>query len=324
MARNRHDLLFRKTFNDVKMFREFCIIHLPEDLKRKIDLSKLKLRKLSGNFIRTQIILKYGEKVLKDKKKYEELKEEIADVIYSAEFVTGGEVLLIFHAEHQSRPDKLYPLRNALYDISAVKDYVEQYKPEKLPVPISLLYYHGRPTPYPHTTDIMDMFTDRDVAEERFLKPYLVDLGQFTDDELLAHGEIGGFEISYKHTYDKKVPQERVVKLVEALKNCSDVELRQAWYTYTIETWEAEKKPMLDIYSEIIPDDRRFLMTVAEQLITEGRQEGRQEGVHIGEDKKAREMALGMLKAGDTVSKVANISQLSLTEVREIKASITH
>ena len=52
-------------------------------------------RKLSGNFIRTQIILNHGEQALKDKQKYQELKEDIADIVYSAELITGGEVLLM-------------------------------------------------------------------------------------------------------------------------------------------------------------------------------------------------------------------------------------
>lgn len=308
MARNKHDLLFRKTFNNVEMFRKFCEIHLPEDLRSKINLDQLKLRKLSGSFIRTQIMSKYGEQVLQDKQRYEELKEEIADVVYSAKFHTGEEILLIFHAEHQSKPDKLYPLRNALYDISAIKDYMDQYKPAKIPVPISLLYYHGRPSPYPHTTDIMDLFSNKEIAQERFLKPFLVDLGTFTDDELLAHGEIGGFEISYKHTYDKSVQQDKVIKLVEALKNCSDVELRRAWYTYTLNTWEADKAPMLDAYRDTIPNDQEFIMTAVQQIKTEA----------------LNEVALAMLKDHQPIEIVAKYSNLTEKEVLNLKQQIKH
>ena len=316
MAKNKHDLLFRKTFSDIKMFRTFCDIHLPQDLKDKINLDKLKLRKLSGNFIRTQIILNHGEQALKDKQKYQELKEDIADIVYSAELIAGGEVLLILHVEHQSKPDRLYPLRNALYDISAVKDYVDQHKSKNLPVPISLLYYHGKKSPYPHTIDIMEMFSNKEIADHRFLKPFLVDLGQFTDQELLSHKEIGGFEISYKHTYDQCISEENVVNLVQALRNCNNIELQRAWYRYTINTWDAEKDSMLNIYKEIIPDGEDFAMTVAEQLKKEGKIQGIQE--------KAHEMAIKMLKLGDSIEKVASVSDLPKIKVQELKNSLKH
>jgi predicted transposase/invertase (TIGR01784 family) len=227
---------------------------------------------------------------------------------------------LILHVEHQSKPDRLYPLRNALYDISAVKDYVDQHKSKNLPVPISLLYYHGKPTPYPHTIDIMEMFSNKEIADHRFLKPFLVDLGQFSDQELLSHKEIGGFEISYKHTYDKCISEENVVNLVQALRNCNNIELQRAWYRYTINTWDAEKDSMLNIYKEIIPDGEDFAMTVAEQLKKEGEARGKLQGIK----EKANEMAIDMLKFGDSVEKVAKIAKLSIIKVQELKKSIKH
>jgi predicted transposase YdaD len=65
-------------------------------------------------------------------------------------------------------------------------------------------------------------------------------------------------------------------------------------------------------------------MTTIERWRTESKQEGRQEGVHIGEDNVRHEMALEMLKSGDTVTKVVSISKLSVDEVLKLKASITH
>jgi len=61
-----------------------------------------------------------------------------------------------------------------------------------------------------------------------------------------------------------------------------------------------------------------------EESNTKVRQEGRQEGVHIGEDKKAHDVAMKLLKRGDSVADVVEISGLTKAEVIKIKASITH
>ena len=137
-------------------------------------------------------------------------------------------------------------------------------------------------------------------------------LDQFSDQELLSHKEIGGFEISYKHTYDQCISEENVVNLVQALRNCNNIELQRAWYRYTINTWDAEKDSMLNIYKEIIPDGEDFAMTVAEQLKKEG------------EANKANEMAIKMLKDGHPVSFVAKYSDLPKIKVQELKKSIKH
>lgn len=70
----QHDLFFRKMLQNVDFFRAFCELHLPEDLKKKIDFEHLKFEKLNANFIRRYLIFHYGKKALQDKKTYQSLK----------------------------------------------------------------------------------------------------------------------------------------------------------------------------------------------------------------------------------------------------------
>lgn len=326
MAKNKHDLIFRKILSNTTMFRAFCEVYLPQQLRNKIDFEKLELKKLSGNFIRLQAILNISEKSRLKRESVEELKEEVADVVYSAALKEGGEVLLIIHVEHQSTPDKIYPIRNALYDIAAIKDYAEQHPGKQLPVPVSFLYYHGRLTPYPYPVDIMEMFADINLAQENFLKPYLIDLGQFSEVELLKHGDISGLEVALKHSYDKQVLESGVRPFIEAIKGCKDIELRRALYQYTISAWEVDPVLINKAYKEAIPDDRRFIMTAEEQLIQKGlrkgRQEGRQEGVSLGERRKAKEIALEMLRNNQSIEMVSKCVKLSFDEVLKLKNSL--
>jgi hypothetical protein len=103
-----------------------------------------------------------------------------------------------------------------------------------------------------------------------------------------------------------------VVNLVQALRNCNNIELQRAWYRYTINTWDAEKDSMLNIYKEIIPDGEDFAMTVAEQLKKEG------------EANKANEIAIDMLKDGHPIDFVVKYSKLPKIKVQELKKSLKH
>ena len=96
----KHDLQFRKSFKDPELFRQACEIYLPDEIKSQLKLETLKLRQLSGSFIRNLIIMEYGIDPEKDPKTFEQLKAEIADIVYTCERIDGGETILIGHFEH--------------------------------------------------------------------------------------------------------------------------------------------------------------------------------------------------------------------------------
>jgi len=59
-----HDLQYRKTFSDSEMFKIACQIYLPPEVRDKLNFEKLKLRQMSGAFIRNLIILEYNVRVI--------------------------------------------------------------------------------------------------------------------------------------------------------------------------------------------------------------------------------------------------------------------
>lgn len=316
----QHDLFFRKMLQNVDRFRAFCSFHLPEDLKKKIDFEHLKLEKLSASFIRRYLIFHYGEKALQDKKIYQSLKEEICDILYSGQLISGEKILLIFHVEHQSTPDPKYPLRNALYDISAMKDYVDNHPSEKPPIPISILFYHGEQKPYPHTLDLLEMFADKPLAQQYFLKPILVDLSEKSDEELLSHGELGGFELACKHSHSKQVSDETLENLIEAFENVSCIEVRKICYDYAIGALDLDFDRLSNAIQAKTPNRGEQIMTCAEQLIQRGIEEGMQEGA----SERARDVALTMLSDGQPLELITKYSKLSESEVIELKKSVNN
>jgi len=317
----KHDLQFRKSFKDSELFRQACEIYLPDEIKSQLKLETLKLRQLSGSFIRNLIIMEYGVDPEKDPKTFEQLKAEIADIVYTCERIDGGETILISHFEHQSKPDKHYAIRNALYDISALKDYVDSEKPDKYPLVISLMIYHGKITPYPYETDLIKMFKNPDLAEKYFLKPLLVDYGQYTDQELLKHGAISGLEIAFKHAFDDTIADDVITSLMLGLKKCAKIELIRNWYMYALKTWESPAKKMLEKYKEYLTEDEVFVMTAAEQLKQQGIQIGFDQGIEKGAFKKARETANNMILRGYNENDIAELTGLEKSIIEELKKS---
>lgn len=316
----KHDLQFRNTFKNPAIFQQACEIYLPEDIKAKLKLETLRLRQLSGNFIRNLIIINYGVDPDKDPKTFEQLKTEIADIVYLCECDDNSEAMLIAHFEHQSTPDKNYPIRNALYDISALKDYIDTEKPAQYPMVVGLMVYHGKITPYPYETNILNMFRNQTLAEKYFLKPILVDYGQYSDQELLKHGEISGFEIAFKHAFDNKIEEKTVSNLMRGLKKCAKIELIRDWYIYALRTWESSANTMLVKYKQYLTNDEEFIMTAAEQIRQQGIQQGVQQGMQQGALQRAKETACNMIQQGlsdQMIIRCTGLDQAMVTEIRK-------
>ncbi|GGF92519.1 MULTISPECIES: Rpn family recombination-promoting nuclease/putative transposase [Cysteiniphilum] len=305
-----HDLQFRKAFSNPNMFKAACEIYLPEDIKETLNFKTLKLRQMSGAFIRNLIILQYNIDPDKDAKLFEQLKEEIGDIVYSCETHDEAEVLLIAHSEHQSTPDKHYPLRNALYDISALKDFIETEKPDKYPLVVSFLVYHGKPSPYPYATDIIKNFEHRKLAQKYFLKPILIDYRQSTDENLLEHGEISGLEIALKHTFDEHVDDNVIKNLMHGLQKCTKIELRHEWWMYALRSWETSADTMIKEYKETLNEEENFVMTAAQQLI--------EKGAFL----KAQETAANFLRMGIPVNKVIEGTGLDKKTVMQLQKEL--
>ena len=56
---------------------------------------------------------------------------------------------------------------------------------------------------------------------------------------------------------------------------------------------------------------------------TQGEQRGLQQGIEQGEYKRALEAARRMLNYGDSVEKIADITQLSIEEIRQLQKETT-
>jgi predicted transposase YdaD len=103
--------------------------------------------------------------------------KHLSDMLYSIDWEGLGQGFIYCLAEHKAQPDKLLPLQTGRYVYEILQDWKTQQEAAKQPTfPLPLVYvvifYHGKQSPYPHSTDIRDCFGNREMAETLFNEPY--------------------------------------------------------------------------------------------------------------------------------------------------------
>jgi len=95
-------------------------------------------------------------------------------------------------------------------------------------------------------------------------------------------------------------------------------------------TFDGEKSEInnrAEQMAKLLPELREDIMTLRESLITQGeqkglqkgRQEGLQEGLQEGETKRNRAIAITMLKNAEPMDKVADYTDLSMSELEKLQ-----
>jgi predicted transposase/invertase (TIGR01784 family) len=183
---------------------------------------------------------------------------------------------------------------------------------QTLPIVVPLLFYRGKKSPYPFTTDIIDCFENKKLAQETFLKPYpLIDITIIPDEELRQHDGLAILELVQKNIHRR-----------DALEFVKDIALQVAKQFLSHEQFssllyyvsqEGESKNFDQFYlslAEALPNYRADIMTLAQQL--------EQKGLQRGHEKARHEMAKNLLAEGfslDLVKKVTRLSDLNLSKL---------
>ena len=312
MTHNIHDATFKQILSHEQHFTDFCKAYLPDDVKGKIDWQTLKLYKLNQEFI---------DHIQDEQQKH------IADVVYAVNYrdrADDRECLILVHSEHQSQPDKLLPLRLAHYKLAMLLDYARSHKGKPLPVVVSIAYYHGKITPYPHSMNIYDLFEDRELAEAHLLNPKLVDLKQLSISDLYEHSSISAMEAFMQLAFLDPVIEPQIDLLCEVLSQCKNndtaMETLNIVLHYGTNVLKCNKDYFKATFLRKLPELEENMQTVAQQWKDEieqqaapkYRQEGRQEG--------RQELVIDMLNNGAAIDFIVKYSGLSHEEVEALKA----
>jgi predicted transposase/invertase (TIGR01784 family) len=172
MIPNPHDALFKAVIGKPEHARGVLRAVVPPALAAALDWQSLTLR--PGSFVDLA------------------LKEQHTDLLYSATWQDGGELLAYFLFEHLSAPPKdgLMAYRLLRYQVRIWEDWLAAHpKAKSLPMIIPVVLYHGV-TPWSEPR-LFDALLDVPPGVRPAVAPYLIqfayllhDLSEISDDEL--------------------------------------------------------------------------------------------------------------------------------------------
>lgn len=297
-----HDTVFKKFLSDKEVARDLFSVWLPEEIKKLCQLDSLKLE--AGSFIDS------------DMKNYQ------SDILYSIK-TTKGHGYLYSLIEHQSKPDKLIAWRIMRYSMAVMQQHLEQGH-KTLPLVFPMLFYCGKKSPYPYSTNWLDCFQDKKLAEHIYTHPFrLADVTTLDDGEIMQHRRIAILELLQKHIRQRDMSEllNKIVKLLSYGYHTDEQVI--TLMNYLIQ--EGNAKNSMQFIMDIAKQSEKHeeaLMTIAQQIeqmgVAKGIQQGIQQGIQEGKKEASLEMARKMLEAGVERQSVIKFTGLTATQLSEL------
>lgn len=299
-----HDATFRQFLKLPSIARDFMEIHLPMKLRAICDFNTLKLE--SGSFVEKS------------------LRQYFSDILYSLNMANGRKGYIQVLIEHQSRPDKHMAFRMIRYAVAAMQSHLDAGH-DKLPLVIPVLFYTGKRTPYPYSTNWLQEFSCPEEAKDLYSNNFpLVDITVIPDEEIMQHRSMAALTLLQKHIRQRNLT-ELMDKLVASLLNESLASPQvEALIHYIIQAGDAaDAETFVQELTLRVPKHGDELMTIAQQLEQKGIRQGREEGILLGEQRGqalVRNVIHGMLQQGidyDTVMKITGLSKEELLNLNK-------
>jgi len=185
--------------------------------------------------------------------------------------------------EHQSSPDKHMGFRLTRYAIAAMQQHLDAGN-DTLPLVVPLLFYHGKTSPYPYSTNWLDEFDSPELARSIYTNSYpLVDVTVIPDDEILQHKRVALLELVQKHVRQRDLldfADTVVTLLLEHYLTDKQLDSLMEYLVRVGETSNLER--LVRTLAKQVPEHEEKFMTIAEQLEARGREQGLKQGLQQG------------------------------------------
>ncbi|MCW1969865.1 MAG: Rpn family recombination-promoting nuclease/putative transposase [Anaerolineae bacterium] len=264
-----HDAFFKEVFADLVNARELIERHAPPEVVAVIDLDSLE--QLDTSFID------------------EDLQQHFADLAFKVKIKQGGEAYICLLLEHKSYPDKWVLLQLLRYKLQ-IWDNARKQSSQYLQVVFPMVVYHGK-RKWRVAKQFNSLFNLTDLSS---LQPYvpnfayhLFDLSVLDDQSLDNTGLVNAALGTMKHIFDDEI-QSKLGRILRQLRSLPPEKMKRyvqivLRYIMTNAANLTRKEFEQIVRDEIIDEElSEGAMTLAQQLILEGRNEGRLEGKQAG------------------------------------------
>lgn len=300
-----HDSFFKKALENPLVAQDFFAAHLPEKIKRLLDLNTLTIQKES--FIE------------------ESLQKSFSDVLFTTKYQDKPAYLYLL-AEHQSSSDHFMAFRLLKYMVNIWQRHLDQNKDTKtLPLIYPLVFYNGKEK-YTAPTDLWSLFADAEMARSFLDNFQLVNVHEIPDSAMQKHVWSGILEFFMKHIFERD--------FIKVLENGKDIiatafsiskedtllYLRTILY-YNINKITEEKsdslKQVLDQLTEHKGEE--VMASLAHKWERDGIEKGKQAGILEGMLENSRVIARKMLKSNVPAQEIAKWTGLTTQEILSLK-----
>lgn len=302
-----HDAAFKAFLTHPDTARDFIQLHVPAEFRAICDLSTLRLE--SGSFVE------------------EDLRAYYSDVLYSVR-TTEGDGYIHVLIEHQSTPDRHMAFRLMRYAIAAMQRHLDAGN-KKLPLVVPVLFYTGRRSPYPYSTDWLQEFSDPDMAARLYGSAFpLVDVTVIPDDDIMTHRSMAALTLLQKHIHRRDLSELLDRLAATLLTGHLTGQQLVSLINYLVQAGETDDaEAFVRNLAQRVPQHEEALMTIAQQLeqkgiekgIQLGEQKGIEKGMQLGELKSRIDIAEKLLKNGMALNLVKDMTGLSEEELAKIR-----
>ncbi|MBG6244676.1 ISNCY family transposase [Candidatus Symbiopectobacterium sp. 'North America'] len=296
-----HDATFKQFLTYPESARDFIQLHLPEKLLALCDLTTLKLE--SGSFVE------------------DDLRAYYSDVLYSLQTRAGAGYVHVL-IEHQSKPDKQMAFRLMRYAIAAMQRHLDAGN-KQLPLVIPMLFYAGKPSPCPNTTNWLQLFDNPALAQQLYSEDFpLVDVTIIPDDEIMRHRSIAALTLIQKHIRQRDLSELTDMLVTIFLTTNMTRQQVRSLINYMVQAGNAiDAQAYLRQLAQRVPQHGDELMTIAEQLEQKGIEKGIEKGVEKGQREATLKIASELLHNGVELAIVIKSTGLSKEALMKLKLS---
>ena len=259
-----HDKLFRSVFSDMVEAESFLRLHLPSALVERLDWSTLALTETS--FVD------------------DALAESESDLLYTVQMrATGDPLYLYLLFEHQSKPDKWMRFRLLKYMCRIWDDSFKEHPDQALLRPIiPLVFYQGEGR-WRYSTEFADLFAE-DAQGYAFLPHfvhYLIDQSDLPADQTQGGLKAQVAQLLMMAAFQKSVREALAyaARLSAQVAQTGGVNYMEVFVVYLTATQERRVvQEFVEMVQQYAVDIGGEMLTYAEELKQEGRQEGEIKG----------------------------------------------
>jgi predicted transposase/invertase (TIGR01784 family) len=254
------------------------------------------------------------------------LGEGVVDLLYSVN-IKGEEGYFWVLCEHQSTQDRFITFRILRYIVQILSDRIEQSPKAALPLIYPLLVYTGK-SKYTGPLLLWDLFKEPELAKSFLTGPLQLCATNTIPEELIFKQKFAGL-MTYIF---QKIHEPDILPYIEKASILMVPISKKDFYYLTDvlkyilskgETRSQNPEDIVLLIKEILSEEEGVkIMTIAERLIQKGVEQGiergKMEGIERGKMEGKMEIAKKMLKIGQAIALIAEITGLSVKEIERL------